>query len=288
MIIAENLTKRYGSALALDRVSFTINQGDSIALWGSNGAGKTTTLQCLLGIQSFEGKLSVNGIDVRKQGKATRAVIGYVPQVAAFYDMTVTETIRFYARLKKVSKENAQLSLERVQLTPHQHKRVNELSGGMKQRLALAVALLSDPPILLLDEPTANLDVQAQRDFIAMIQNLNKEGKTVVFSSHRLDEVMALANRALVLDHGKLTLECSPSDMAEKLGLYCWLRLWIPATHKQDSLQLLESHGFTCTPNGRAVYVRVSAGNKNAPLRALENAQIPVEDFDLMTQDGTK
>lgn len=282
MIVAKNLTKRYGKITALNQVSFAIESGESVALWGSNGAGKTTTLRCLLGVQGFEGDLTVNGIDVRKNGKAARAAIGYVPQEASFYDMSVYETLRFYARLKQVAPSRIDDVLEQVQLNIHVHKRVSMLSGGMKQRLALAVALLANPPILVLDEPTANLDVKAQRDFIQTIQTLNHSGKTVVFSSHRLDEVIALASRVLVLADGKLALECQPHDLAEKLGLHRWLRIWVPAHHKEDTLRVLQEQGYAYTPNGRSVYVKVGANGKLAPLRLLEMASIPIEDFDLV------
>lgn len=282
MIVAKNLTKRYGKITALNQVSFAIESGESVALWGSNGAGKTTTLRCLLGVQGFEGDLTVNSIDVRKNGKAARAAIGYVPQEASFYDMSVYETLRFYARLKQVAPSRIDDVLEQVQLNIHVQKRVSMLSGGMKQRLALAVALLANPPILVLDEPTANLDVKAQRDFIQTIQTLNHSGKTVVFSSHRLDEVIALASRVLVLADGKLALECQPHDLAEKLGLHRWLRIWVPAHHKEDTLRVLQEQGYAYTPNGRSVYVKVGANGKLAPLRLLEMASIPIEDFDLV------
>jgi ABC-type multidrug transport system ATPase subunit len=288
MIVAKNLTKRYGKITALNQVSFTIEPGESVALWGSNGAGKTTTLRCLLGVQGFEGELTVNGIDVRKYGKAARAAIGYVPQEASFYDMSVYETLRFYARLKKVPASRINDVLEQVQLNIHVQKRVGMLSGGMKQRLALAVALLANPPILVLDEPTANLDVKAQRDFIQTIQALNHSGKTIVFSSHRLDEVIALASRVLVLADGALALECQPHDLAGKLGLQRWLRIWVAAHHKEDTLRLLHNQGFAYTPNGRSVYVKVGTSGKLAPLHLLQMASIPIEDFDLVDGELTQ
>lgn len=282
MIIAKNLTKRYGKITALNNVSFTIEAGEAVALWGANGAGKTTTLRCLLGVQGFEGELTVNGINVSRNGKAARAAIGYVPQEAAFYDMTVLETLRFYARLKKTVPQRVYDVLEQVQLTSHGSKRVNMLSGGMKQRLALAIALLADPPVLVLDEPTANLDVKAQRDFIHTVQMLNQSGKTIVFSSHRLDEVIALGSRVIVLSDGELMLECRPHELAEKLGLHRWLRIWVSTQHKENTLKVLDEQGFTYMPNGRSVYVQVNLGGKIAPLRLLEMASIPVEDFDLI------
>lgn len=282
MITATNLSKRYGKTLALDQVSFTIQAGEAVALWGANGAGKTTTLRCLLGVQGFGGELTVNGIDVRRNGKAARAAVGYVPQEASFYDLTVLETLFFYARLKKASVARIPHALEQVQLNDHAAKRVSMLSGGMKQRLALAVALLADPPILVLDEPTANLDVKAQRDFVHAIQTLNQSGKTIVFSSHRLDEVIALASRVLVLADGRLTLDCPPHKLAQKLGLHRWLRIWVASQHRDDSLRVLSDEGFVFMPNGHSVYVQVNLGAKIAPLRLLEQARIPVEDFDFV------
>ncbi len=282
MIVAKNLTKHYGSALALDNVSFTIQPGESVALWGANGAGKTTALRCLLGVLPFEGELTVNGIDVRQQGKAVRGMIGYVPQEVTFYDLTVWETLQFYARLKKVSLDRIEGALQQVQLADQKKKAVRALSGGMKQRIALAVGLLSDPPVLMLDEPTANLDVQAQRDFIQTIQGLNQAGKTVVFSSHRLDEVVALGQRALVLSDGHLELDCNSVELADKLGLRQWLCIRVPDISHEDARRVLEAQGFTSVPNGQMVYVHTDVAGKMAPLRALESAQIPVEDFDLV------
>lgn len=282
MITAKDLTKRYGKVAALNNVSFTIEAGESVALWGANGAGKTTTLRCLLGVQGFEGELIVNGIDVSHSGKAARAAIGYVPQEAVFYDMSVLETLRFYARLKRTDFDRVNNLLEQMNLTVHRDKRVNMLSGGMKQRLALTVALLADPPVLVLDEPTANLDVQAQRDFIHTVQMLNHSGKTIVFSSHRIDEVVSLGSRVLVLDQGRLALECRPHELAGKLGLHRWLRIWVGTHHTADTLKVLSEHGYTTMPNGRSVYVQVNLTGKIAPLRSLELANIPVEDFDLI------
>ena len=279
LIVAEQLTKRYGRVTVLDNVSFSIRPGESVALWGANGAGKTTALRCLLGLQPFEGRLTVRGIDVQRQGKAVRTLIGYVPQEAAFYDLTVQDTLRFYARLKKTTFDQIPGVLDRIQLSDQIHKPVSALSGGMKQRLALAVALLADPPILVLDEPTANLDVQAQRDFIHTIQHLNQAGKTIVFSSHRLDEVLVLAERVLVLGGGKVQLECAPGELADRLGLNQWMYIQVPETHFDQTQYVLRMQAFNVMPNGRGVYVRVQTGQKIAPLQALERATIPILDF---------
>lgn len=282
MITADNLSKRYGDHVALNNVSFQIDAGASVALWGSNGAGKTTALRCLLGLHAFEGRVSVNGIDVARQARRARAAIGYVPQEASFYDMSVQDTMLFYARLKKAPLEHVDSALEQVQMVPHRDKSTRALSGGMKQRLALGVALLGDPPILVLDEPTASLDVRAQNDLVQMVQALNHGGKTVVFSSHRMDEVIALASRVLVLRDGALAHDCPPGELAATLGMHQWLRIWVPAEARGRTERLLEGHGFAFAPNGRSVYVRLGAGGKMHALRLLEAASIHVEDFDLV------
>lgn len=285
MIIAKDVSKRFGAIHALDQVSFTIEAGEAVALWGSNGAGKTTTLRCILGVQSFAGELSVNGINVREDGKSARAQIGYVPQEAVFYNMTVHETLIFYSRLKKADPDQIPAVLGQVNLEVQRNKRVETLSGGMKQRLALAVALLGNPPVLMLDEPTANLDVAAQRDFMHMIQSLNAAGKTIIFSSHRLDEVTALAGRVLVLDDGKLILDCHPAELADRLGLRRWMRIWVDDDHKDQSSNVLDEEGFVWMPNGSTFYVQVNGRGKLAPLNALQSAQIPVEDFEMVDSE---
>lgn len=282
MITVENLTKRYGQHHILDKVSFAIEAGEAVALWGTNGAGKTTTLQCLLGIVSFDGQITVKDINVHQNGKKARSAIGYVPQEAVFYDLSVWQTVRFYARLKKVDLAEIDQVLDRVDLLDQVKKPVRALSGGMKQRLALAISLLGDPPILILDEPTANLDAQSRYDFLQLVQTLNHDGKTIVFSTHRLDEVMALATRAIVLRDNGVYADCLPRDLAEQLELQQWLRVWIPEPQWATAIELLRKQGFTSTPNGRAVYVNISGANKMTPLRLLEAAEISVEDFDLV------
>ncbi|MBK8989927.1 MAG: nitrous oxide reductase family maturation protein NosD [Chloroflexi bacterium] len=210
-IAVSDLSKRYGKTEALHEVSFTAVPGEILALWGANGAGKTTLLKAILGLIRFEGEIAVGGHDVARAGKAARRSIGYVPQEAVFYDWGVLATMRFYARLKKASPERIPFLLRRLGLEPHAHKAVAALSGGLKQRLALAIALLSDPPLLLLDEPTASLDTATQQDYLTLLSDLRAEGKTILFASHRLEEVEALADRALLLENGRL-VDIFPAD----------------------------------------------------------------------------
>ncbi len=286
MITVHDLSKYYGSTAALEGVTFHVNAGEAVALWGANGAGKTTALRCLMGVIPFSGRITVNGLDPQRQGRAVRSAIGYVPQELAFYDLTAQEALAFYARLKKAPPARVAAVLEQVDLATHAGKTVGALSGGMKRRLALAAALLTDPPILLLDEPTANLDAQSRQTFLQLVRDLNRAGKTVVFSSHRLEDVVALTGRVIVLERGRLLRDCHPDELAGMPGAARWLRVHLPPIQHGEAARLLGAEGFAVVPNGKALYVAVGAGSRMQPLRLLEAAQILVEDFDLVDGEG--
>lgn len=281
MIQITNLTKTFGAVTAVDDVTFTVNDGEAVALWGANGAGKTTVLRCLLDLIPFEGKITVAGMDVQQQGKEVRRLVGFVPQELSFHDeLTAGETLTFYARLKKVADDfEFGPLLERLALVPHLQKRVRDLSGGLKQRLALALALLADPPILVLDEPTANLDIRARDEFLRFLHDLSEEGKTLVFSSHRLEEVKALADRVLLLEGGHLTLAAPPAELEEKLGRATTLHLALPPRTIDPALAALSEYGLPVSRNGQGVRVQVQPGAKAEALRVLHEAGINVEDF---------
>jgi len=205
MIVVRGLTKRFGPVTAVEDLSFTVEAGEAVALWGPNGAGKSTVLHCLLGIVRYDGTIELGGCDPHRHGKAARRLVGFVPQqIHLPEDFTVREVVDFFARLKGASPETIPGVLERLGLAAHAEKRVGTLSGGMKQRVALAVALLGDPPILLLDEPTASSDAQSRSDFLYLLGELKRSGKTLLFSSHRQDEILSLADRVLILEQGRL------------------------------------------------------------------------------------
>ncbi|MDX1521248.1 MAG: ABC transporter ATP-binding protein, partial [Anaerolineae bacterium] len=214
--------------------------------------------------------------------------VGYVPQELAFYDdLSARDTLRFYADLKRVDVERIDHVLAEVGLVEHQRKPVAALSGGMKQRLALASALLADPPLLILDEPTSNLDAAARDDFVKLLMAQQAQGKTLLFTSHRLEEVEALAGRVLVLEAGKLKLVCdNPSELANRLGMQLKLKLMLPAGRRDNALKLLQTNGFPANRNGQGVYVAVSPANKMAPLQALWNENIEVSNFEVENNLG--
>ncbi len=281
IIALANVSKRFAGLKAVDDLSFSVNAGEAVALWGANGAGKTTALRCLLGLIPFEGRITVDGQDVRKKGKAARRLMGFVPQELNFHDdMSVAETLTFYARIKKVpTGHDFTPSLERLQLMPHIRKPVRDLSGGLKQRLALALALLADPPILVLDEPTANLDISAREDFLMLLHELKLGGKTLAYSSHRLEEITALADRVLLMEAGRLIVDAPPQELEKRLGWESTLHLYLPDQGIEAALETLTEYGMPVSRNGRGVRVQVKPGEKGKVLQLLYDAGIEVEDF---------
>jgi ABC-type multidrug transport system ATPase subunit len=278
-----NVSKRYGQRAALRGVSFAAHAGEAVALWGANGAGKSTLLKAMLGLVSCQGEIVINGQNVARAGKGVRRQVGYVPQEMAFYDERVRATLSFYAQLKRISEPRVDELIDRLGLAGHAHSPVAALSGGLKQRLALAVALLADPPVLLLDEPTANLDAAAQQDYLRLLADLRtREGKTILFASHRLEEVEALANRVLLLEQGELVAVVTPAELLARVLPEIELTLWVPADRRLEAVSTLAGAGWSAHANGRGtVVVRVRAEDKAQPFQALQARGIAVDDFEL-------
>ena len=205
MIHAEHLVKRFGAVLAVDGVSFDVPPGETFALIGPNGAGKTTTLKLLLGLaRPDSGGIGLGTSRLAPSDPRAREHLGYVPQRVEFPSgRTVAEVLGFFAALRGLSAAAVHRALERVGLTSLATRRAAELSGGYTQRLSLAQALLGDPELLVLDEPTASLDPEATFEFRSLLLRLKAEGKTIVLSSHLLSEVERVADRVLILVGGR-------------------------------------------------------------------------------------
>jgi ABC-type multidrug transport system ATPase subunit len=282
MIHFSHLTKRFGKFTAVDDLSFTVEPQQALALWGPNGAGKTTAMKCLLGLLRYDGQILVDGQDAHKQGKAVRRRLGYVPQELAFYsDLSTLDTAHFYARLKQVPGARAVDVLAQVGLDEHAAKPVGALSGGMKQRLALGLALLADPPVLVLDEPTSNLDAAGRDQFLDLLAGVRSAGKTVLFTSHRVEEIAALADRVLVMEHGRQVATCTAAELPQLVGLRSQVKLRLPRDVVEQALAVLQHGGFHAARNGHGVLVDVLPGLKAAPIHALRDAAIDVMDFEV-------
>ncbi|MCC6284044.1 MAG: ABC transporter ATP-binding protein [Phycisphaerales bacterium] len=283
MIAITHVTRRFGRHVAVRDVSLSIAPGESVALWGPNGAGKTTLIRCVLGLIRCSGRIEVAGRSVRRRGKAARRLIGYVPQELGFYDeLGVSEAIRYFARLKGLRAVRPAQVLESVGLAGHGAKRVRELSGGMKQRLALAIALLGDPPVLVLDEVTASLDAVGRGEFVRLLEGLSGAGRTLLFASHRIEEVSTLARRVAVLEKGRLSRVQTCADFADSLGRSTMLHLVMPVAVRARAVESLRAVGFPAQLNGVGIVVPVSQDRKAAPFRILADARVPIDDFEIV------
>jgi len=282
IVCLDHVSKRYGPVTVLEDVSFAVQPGEAAALWGANGAGKTTLIKAMLGLIEFKGQIAVQAANVARYGKAARTLIGYVPQEAAFYDMSVESTMAFYARLKHVAPGRIAELLTRLGLDAHARKPVPALSGGLKQRLALSIALLAAPPILLLDEPTANLDAAARHDYLALLSTLRKQRKTIIFASHRVEEAEALADRVIVMEAGRVTDTLTPGEVRLRLAPHVELTLWVSEAERPQALAAFQAKGWEAHLNGRGtVVVRLGAKEKLQPLSLLAEQGITVTDFEM-------
>jgi Cu-processing system ATP-binding protein len=215
MIRVEHLTKRFGKFTAADDVSFEVREGAVLSFLGPNGSGKTTTMKAIVGLNiPTTGRILVNGLDIARHPKEIRSCISYLPQRVVFPEnLSAREIIRFYARLRNIPAERADEALEKARFNGFSEKPVGEFSGGMVQRLGLAVAALPDAPILLLDEPTANLDPHGVKRFREFILEQKELRKTIIFSTHLLSEAEQLADSVAVFVGGKLVAEESVDSL---------------------------------------------------------------------------
>ncbi len=213
-----NFTKKYGDNVAVDNISLTVKQGEFFGFLGKNGAGKTTTISAVTGIGKItSGNIKVFGIDVEKKYRDARRKIGLSPQefnvdiwakvrnilwyVGGYYGMNKPEREKRIAELLKI-----------FELEEHQDKEFRQLSGGLKRRLMLARAMMHDPDLLILDEPTAGVDVELRHELWKYLRRINEEGKTIFFTSHYLEEVEELCSRIAIIDGGKIIADAPKSE----------------------------------------------------------------------------
>jgi lipooligosaccharide transport system ATP-binding protein len=222
LVEAENLTKKFGSLVAVDSIKFEIFKGESFGFLGPNGAGKTTTMKMIQAVSPLtEGKLTLAGIDVTAHGREIKGIVGVAPQDDNLDpDFTVFQNLIFYARYFDIPKEKAKTKAEEllkfVQLEEKRDTIITALSGGMRRRLILARALMNEPQILILDEPTTGLDPQARHLIWDKIINLKKNGVTVILTTHYMDEAAQLCDRIIIMDHGKIIEKGKPADLVKK------------------------------------------------------------------------
>ncbi len=223
MIEVRNLVKRYGDHTAVDHLSFTVNKGQVLGFLGPNGAGKSTTMNIITGyISATEGTVTINGLDVFEEPEEVKKMIGYLPEFPPLYpDMTVKEYLYFAADIKKVKKAGKDKmiaeAMEATKITPVANRLIKHLSKGYKQRVGLAQAILGDPELIILDEPTVGLDPKQIIEIRDLIRKLSKN-HTIILSSHIMQEVSAVCDTILIIDRGKLVVADTPENMIRHFG----------------------------------------------------------------------
>lgn len=219
-----NLTKKFVDKVAIDNLNLTVSEGELFGLLGPNGAGKTVTIKILCGIlEPTSGSAKVHGFDIKSQMNKIREVIGLCPQEPAYYTyLTGRENIELFGKLHgmaaKIVKERTDLLINAVGLHSEADRKAGKYSGGMIRRVSLAMALINDPKIAFLDEPTVAMDPQSRHATWDIIRDLKKNGKTVILTSHYIEEVEALADRVGIIDYGKLIALDTPKKLMEKHG----------------------------------------------------------------------
>ena len=222
MIQVENITKKYGNFTAVDGISFEIDEGEIVGFLGPNGAGKSTTMNMITGfIEPSEGRIIVDGYDISKKPKKAKKQIGYMPEGVPLYsDLTVREFVSYMADLKGCDKKQKKEEIEKVLaetgLTEVQNKLTKNLSRGYKQRVSMAGALIGNPKVIILDEPTVGLDPKQVTEIRALIKELGKS-HTVILSSHILSEVSQICNRVIIINKGKIIAIDTPENLENKV-----------------------------------------------------------------------
>src|ERR1017187_10018677 len=218
VIEVENLTKRYGGLLAVNGISFTVRKGEVFAFLGPNGAGKTTTVEIIETIRTpTSGNVRLFGMDVTKKKRDIVPRIGVLPQGFSSFDrITVRETLQYYSRLFCRGKTDVDGLIDLVNLKDKTQEQYKNLSGGLKQRLGIAIVLVNDPEVVFLDEPTTGLDPVARREVWDVLLGLKEKGKTVFLTTHYMEEAELLADAVAIISKGKIIAMGSPRELIDR------------------------------------------------------------------------
>ena len=246
LVEARGLTKTFGSFTAVDSIDFDIRKGEAFGFLGPNGAGKTSTMRMITTVSPItDGKLTVFGMDPTTEGRDIRRRIGVVPQEDNLdLELTVAENLYVYGRYhdmpRATIRERIDELLEFAQLTDRRKNTVESLSGGMKRRLTIARALINDPDLVILDEPTTGLDPQARHLLWERLYRLKRQGVTLIITTHYMDEAEQLCDRLVVMDQGKIAAEGSPSELINRYSTREVLELRFAEGEQDDAVLKLD------------------------------------------------
>jgi ABC-type multidrug transport system ATPase subunit len=264
VIEIKNLTRKYGSVVAIDDLSLEAGKEEILALVGPDGSGKTSTFRAACGLINFDsGQITIAGYDVARQFANIKPLLGYMPQSFSLYpDLTVEENLYFYAGLFGVTGSAFHEKKKRLYqfsgLGPFHDRRAVALSGGMKQKLALSCALIHDPEVLLLDEPTTGVDPLSRRQFWDILKNLRDAGSTIMVSTPYMDEV-AMADRAIFIYQGRKLAEGTPSELVGKFSGRVYRTDINPTPERMERINRIE--GLTSRRFGSSLHIYTAAGD---------------------------
>ncbi len=299
MIEIKNISKTYGQNTALEKLSLSIKKGEFYSLLGPNGAGKTTTINLLGGLFPPDtGTISINGFDRVLDAKALKNTIGIVPQEIALYeDLTAIENLRFWAKINKMDKKGLDDRILEVLtflgLADRAKENIGKYSGGMKRRINIAAALLHDPDVIFFDEPTVGIDPQSRTFIYSIFKELQKQGKTILYTSHYLEEVEKLSHRIGIIDYGKLIIEGTFEELLKASGLKEAIHIHYKEID-EEKLKALISDDFIKTSlnrkgsadNNRLVFIGDNRSSDLSALIALFNKYtIDIEQIEIKTVD---
>ncbi|MBQ1475467.1 MAG: ATP-binding cassette domain-containing protein [Ruminococcus sp.] len=284
MIEVKNLTKRYGGVKAVDDISFTAESGEVVGLLGPNGAGKSTTMNIITGyLGATSGTVLIDGIDILENPKGAKAKIGYLPEIPPLYqDMTVRRYLEFIFDLKKVrmpKKDHIGEVMEIVKITDVSDRVIKNLSKGYRQRVGLAGALMGNPPVLILDEPTVGLDPKQIIDIRKLIKSLGKK-HTIIFSSHVLSEVSAVCDRIVMINNGRIVADAKTEKLSETVsgGSVLILEADGSASAVSDAVSSVEGVKRVTKTAGQTYTIEYESGKdvRRGIFNALSKANCPI------------
>jgi len=280
LIQVENLVKKYGHQTVLNGINLTINEGEVLGLLGPNGAGKSTTMNIITGyISATEGNIKVDGLNILKEPKKVKRKIGYLPEIPPLYmDMTVEEYLKFVSKIKGINRKDIKSSIDKVtelvKLNNSRYRLIKNLSKGYKQRVGLAEAIIGEPEILILDEPTVGLDPKEIIEIRSLVKELGKN-HTVILSSHILSEVSAICHRVVIINKGEIVASGTPDELSKRLSYNNKLLLRIKGKSKNTEKILQEIKGI----HNIKIQGTVETGTTDILVEAKQNEDIREEIF---------
>jgi len=281
-IEVKDLTKRYKDLTAVDNLSFNVRKGEIFGLLGPNGAGKTTTIKAILDLINVNsGKIKINGFDIKKNGVEAKNSVGYLPERVAFYNnLTPLQTLHFFCELWGVDKSVAKPLLSEVGLDDAINRKVGNFSKGMVQLLGVAQVRIGNPPVYILDEPMAGLDARWVKTIRERIIALNKQGATILFSSHILSEVENICNRVAIINKGKLIAEDTVSNLNKYLKIKPRLEITIPSLNGKIPETIKDIVGVeTIDVKGDTLFVTCESSVRSKVITKLEESGLKINNI---------